>query len=208
MCKFGDRKDIGYQRISGHIIDFTRQDAKEIAQGKQPLGNATRQAQVQSPLLITQARSCQSADFGYRPVPATHSEEGTSKLGRRESDVLIEETTRFRCNAYPASTVPENQSAFTHIPPLEVLRCVIRSVQSLLRSRFPILGITLRRPKTAKAGNGDKLTPGPSFRNVPRHLTQWQDKFTPTDGLAQYLLLARQRRQANESEIGRYENLL
>lgn len=35
LCKFDDARDIGYQRISGCIIAFARQAAKEVAQGKQ-----------------------------------------------------------------------------------------------------------------------------------------------------------------------------
>ncbi|KAH0542624.1 hypothetical protein FGG08_003032 [Glutinoglossum americanum] len=32
MCKFTDSKDIGYQRVSGHIVSFVRMAAKEAAQ--------------------------------------------------------------------------------------------------------------------------------------------------------------------------------
>jgi hypothetical protein len=37
MCKFTDSSDIGYQRISGHIISFVKQAVHDDAQGEQTI---------------------------------------------------------------------------------------------------------------------------------------------------------------------------
>lgn len=73
MCKFDNPGDIGYRRISGHILTFTQQATKEVAQGKHTTGPGASVTQASTPYLVTSSESGQSAKFSTHVISLSHS---------------------------------------------------------------------------------------------------------------------------------------
>ena len=76
MCKFADSSDIGYQRVSGHIVSFVQAAAREVAQGEQARWVQANAAEAPAARLFTEPVVTESSNFGFRTMSASGDTNG------------------------------------------------------------------------------------------------------------------------------------